>query len=106
MFSKMPKDYVKSITYDNGTENAEHTEINRILKIGSYFCQPYHSWEKGTVENTNGLIRRFFPKGANFDNISDAQIAVHRILAQQQIQKMFKIFYAIGVFNSAVAVAA
>ena len=40
----------------------------------SYFCKPYHSWEKGTVENINGLIRWFFPKGTDFDNITEKEI--------------------------------
>ena len=40
----------------------------------SYFCKPYHSWEKGTVENINGLIRRFFPKGTDFENVSQKTI--------------------------------
>jgi len=65
---------MKSITYDNGLEFAKHEEINKILNILSYFCKPYHSWEKGTVENINGLIRRFFPKGTNFDTISNRKI--------------------------------
>ena len=51
-----------SITYDNGCEFSLHEKINKELNIKSYFCKPYHSWEKGTVENINGLIRRFFPK--------------------------------------------
>jgi IS30 family transposase len=63
-----------SITYDNGVENALHTEINKKFSMRSYFCQPYHSWEKGTVENTNGLIRRFLPKGTSFDTIAPEQI--------------------------------
>ena len=66
---------IKSITYDNGKEFSKHEKINKILKTKSYFCKPYHSWEKGTVENINGLIRRFFPKGTNFDNISEEAIA-------------------------------
>lgn len=64
----------KSITYDNGLEFAKHEEINKMFKMKSYFCKPYHSWEKGTVENINGLIRRFFPKGTNFDKIKNEQI--------------------------------
>lgn len=55
----------KSITYDNGFENREHHLINRKFRMQSYFCNPYHSWEKGTVENTNGLVRRFIPKKMN-----------------------------------------
>ena len=62
---------IKSITYDNGKEFSKHEIINKKLNIKSYFCKPYHSWEKGTVENINGLIRRFFPKGTNFDNVSE-----------------------------------
>lgn len=64
----------KSITYDNGLEFSKHEEINKKLKTKSYFCKPYHSWEKGTVENINGLIRRFFPKGTNFDKIKHKDI--------------------------------
>src|SRR5207237_5170390 len=51
-----------SITYDNGSENIEHETLNEDFDLKSYFCEPYHSWEKGMVENTNGLIRRFIPK--------------------------------------------
>ena len=64
-----------SITYDNGCEFSQHEKINKILNTKSYFCKPYHSWEKGTVENINGLIRRFFPKGTDFDKITDEEIA-------------------------------
>ena len=66
---------VIGITCDNGCEFSQHEKINKELNIKSYFCKPYHSWEKGTVENINGLIRRFFPKGTDFDTISEEQIA-------------------------------
>jgi len=59
----LPRCALRSITYDNGHENVEHEIINRDLKIKSYFCNPYRSWEKGMIENTIGLIRRFIPKG-------------------------------------------
>jgi len=65
---------IKSITYDNGLEFSQHEKINKNFNIRSYFCKPYHSWEKGTVENINGIIRRFFPKKTNFDNISLKEI--------------------------------
>lgn len=65
---------IHSITYDNGCEFANHEIVNKILHCKSYFCNAYHSWEKGTVENINGLIRRFFPKGTNFDNVSEVEI--------------------------------
>lgn len=69
------KNTIKSITYDNGGEFSKHEKINKELNIKSYFCKPYHSWEKGTVENINGLIRRFFPKGTNFDTITEEAIS-------------------------------
>lgn len=72
--SKLPPHLRRSITYDNGFENMEHHLLNAQLGTSSYFCEPFHSWEKGTVENTNGLIRRHLPKKTNFDTISDQQI--------------------------------
>jgi IS30 family transposase len=69
-----PQALVKSITYDNGTENTLHQEINDKLDTKSFFCFPYHSWEKGSVEQVNGLIRRFFPKGTDFNEVSNAEI--------------------------------
>lgn len=63
-----------TITYDNGSENTEHEEINKVLDITSYFCKPYHSWEKGTVENTIGLIRRWIPKKTDLAKVSEEEI--------------------------------
>ena len=74
MLGDLPNTVKRSITYDNGSENTEHSKLNLLLGISSFFCQPYHSWEKGTVENTNGLIRRFLPKNTNFDTITDDEI--------------------------------
>jgi len=64
----------KTITYDNGPENTDHQFVNRILGTQSYFCRPQHSWEKGTVENTIGLIRRFLPKKTDFAKIRENDI--------------------------------
>lgn len=64
----------QSITYDNGPENTDHQFLNRHLGTKSYFCQPYHSWEKGTVENTIGLIRRFAPKKTNFELVKEDNV--------------------------------
>lgn len=64
-----------SITYDNGTENVDHELVNRQIRTKSYFCNPYHSWEKGTVENTVGLVRRFIPKKSDFSRIPTTDIA-------------------------------
>jgi transposase, IS30 family len=78
---KLPLWMRESITYDNGTENTEHQLTNEVLGTRSYFCAPYTSQEKGTVENTNGLIRRFFPKGFDFATLERREIkAVERWL--------------------------
>lgn len=66
---------VKTMTYDNGTENTKHEEINEILNCKSFFCNAYHSWEKGSIENRNKILRQFFPKGTNFNLISEEQIS-------------------------------
>jgi IS30 family transposase len=63
---RLPRGLRRTLTYDNGPENSRHQAINARLGTHSYFCEPYHSWEKGTVENTNGRIRRHFPKRTDF----------------------------------------
>lgn len=71
---KSTRPILKSITADNGSENTNHKEISKKLKTKVFFCQPYHSWEKGTVENTIKRIRRFIPKGTPLSQFSDTQI--------------------------------
>jgi len=68
--NRYPTNLRLSITYDNGPENAEHMRTNKILGTCSYFCEPFHSYERGTVENTIGLVRRFLPKKTNLAKIS------------------------------------
>ena len=65
---------VKTITGDNGLEFAEHVYIAKELGIDFYFTHPYCSWEKGTNEQTNGLIRQYFPKGTDFNLISQEML--------------------------------
>ena len=65
------KDLIHTITADNGKEFAKHQEIAEKLKNSFYFCKPYHSWERGANENTNGLIRQYIPKGTDFCEITD-----------------------------------
>lgn len=73
---RMAKDLKRhTITYDNGIENRDHETVAVALKIKTYFCNPYHSWEKGGVENTIGRIRRYIPKGSNLADYSDRDIA-------------------------------
>lgn len=65
---------ISTFTWDNGIENRNHEELITVLNIQNYFCNPYHSWEKGTVENTIGRIRRFIPKGADISVYSNEDI--------------------------------
>ena len=67
-----PSDLRRSLTVDNGSENAKFTTLT---KLPIYACHAYHSWEKGTNENTNGRIRRVIPKGISIDSISEETIA-------------------------------
>lgn len=69
VFKKLNKN--KSWTLDNGIENVKYEELEKELKIKTYFCDPYSSWQKPGIENANKLIRRFIPKGADINNYSD-----------------------------------
>ena len=61
------KKHVLTLISDNGKEFSGHAEISKKLGSGFYFCTPYHSWERGLNENTNGLVRQYFPKGTDFN---------------------------------------
>lgn len=74
MLRRIPKALRRSITFDNGLENAGHELIARRLGVRTYFCNPYHSWEKGGVENGIGLVRRYFPKKTDFSLITYEEI--------------------------------
>jgi IS30 family transposase len=65
---------VHTVTYDNGLEFAMHELVNTCLDSESYFCKPYSSWEKGGVENFNGLVRQYFPKGSDFRGITGQRL--------------------------------
>jgi IS30 family transposase len=72
---------VRTITFDNGKEFADHKHIARKLGAKVYFARPYHAWERGLNENTNGLLREFFPKRTDFRKVTAAEVArVERLL--------------------------
>ena len=68
------KGHIKSITTDNGTEFACHEMISKSLGVKIYFADPYSSWQKGGIENANGLIRQYVPKSQTFEHVSHQQI--------------------------------
>jgi IS30 family transposase len=67
------KYWIKSVTFDNWMEFAKHYLLNEVW-IDTYFSDPYSPWQKGSIENLNRIIRRFFPKWTIFDNISSFRI--------------------------------
>jgi len=64
--ARYPQGLRRTITYDNGRENVEHLLVNKVIGTSSFFCAPMHSWEKGSVENAAGLVRRRLPKRTDF----------------------------------------
>lgn len=74
MLKRIPKWLRRLITFDNGLENLWHEVIAEKLNVKTCFCNPYHRWEKGGVENGIGLIRRYYPKKTDFFLISDYEI--------------------------------
>ena len=69
------KRHIKIITTDNGPEFTTHKLITKYLGVVVYFADPYASWQKGAIENTNKLIRQYIPKHTNFDDLTDKKIA-------------------------------
>lgn len=74
-FKNIPEKKKKSCTNDSGPEFAGHKQMETDLKMTMYFAHPYHSWERGTNENTNRLVRQFFPKGTYFSEIEEWELA-------------------------------
>ena len=73
--AKLKPQYLKTLTLDNGSENNGFEWIERAIpEMKVYFAHPYHSWERGTNENTNGLLRQYFPKGMDFRDITQADL--------------------------------
>jgi IS30 family transposase len=89
----------QTITFDNGTENAGHEEITKSIGIKCYFANPYHSWERGTCENTNGLIRYYFPKGIDFATVSEEEIQRVEELLNNRPRKCLNYSTPLEVFS-------
>ena len=73
-FKRIPTQFKKTLTYDRGTEMSEHKLFSEETKIQVFFADPYSPWQRGTNENTNGLIRQYFPKGTDFHKVSLGEI--------------------------------
>jgi IS30 family transposase len=81
---KLPQELYKSLTWDRGTEMADHKRFTVATDIKVYFCDPQHPWQRGSNENTNGLLRQYFPKGTDLSGYSQAKLnAVARRLNER-----------------------
>jgi IS30 family transposase len=85
----LPVELFKSFTWDNGKEGICHTKIRDNYNVDTYFCDPYSSWQKGGVENLNGLIREYLPRETNMDTITDEDIyRIQEILNNRPRKKL------------------
>ena len=84
------KGHIKSITTDNGTEFACHETISKSLGVKIYFADPYSSWQKGGIENANGLIRQYVPKSLTFESVSQQQITKYSKKINMRPRKKLK----------------
>ncbi len=82
------KAFVHTLTSDNGSEFAYHQKVSRRLAAGFYFATPYHSWERGLNEHTNGLIRQYFPKKTNFADVPEEDIKRVEFLLNSRPRKV------------------
>lgn len=85
--SSLPKDLRRSLTYDQGTEMSQHRLFTAETEMKVYFAHPKSPWERGTNENTNGLIRQFFPKGTLFNKVSVKEIKKAQDLLNERPRK-------------------
>ncbi len=81
---KLPRELYKSLTWDRGSEMADHRKFSLATDIEVYFCDPQHPWQRGSNENTNGLLRQYFPKGMDLSNVHQNRLnAVARRLNER-----------------------
>jgi transposase, IS30 family len=95
----------RTLTLDNGTENANHEQVTAKLGLRCYFARPYASWQRGTNENTNGLVRWYLPKGTDFSKIGKDQLKRIERLINSRPRKCLRYKTPLEVAASSVALA-
>ncbi len=98
-FRRLPKELRKSLTYDQGQEMAQHKLFSKTTKITVYFAHPHSPWERGTNENTNSLVRQFYPKGTDFNRVSEAKLKEVQELLNDRPRKIHNFYTPNEVFS-------
>jgi transposase, IS30 family len=102
LFEEVKSAFRKTMTFDNGREFCGHGELSERLKLACYFANPYHSWERGLNEHTNGLIRQFFPKETNFKLVKEEEfmkavyLINHRPRKSLDYKTPHEVFYSLS----------
>ena len=94
------KPYIHTITADNGKEFAGHEQVAEKLCIDYYFAHPYHSWERGSNENLNGLIRQYIPKGSSFEHLNQKDLERIQNELNNRPRKRYQYLKPIEVYYS------
>lgn len=98
-FKRLPKELKRSLTYDHGQEMAEHKLFTKDTNIQVYFAHPHSPWERGTNENTNDLVRQFFPKGTDFSKVTLRETKKVQELLNNRPRKVLEFFTPNEVFS-------
>ena len=102
-FNTLPLRIKKSLTYDHGCEMAQHKKFTEDTQRKVYFAHPHSPWERGTSENTNMLVRDFFPKGTDFTKISDSKIQKVQDMLNDRPRKVHNFYTPNEIFTKTVA---
>jgi transposase, IS30 family len=97
---RLPEEKRQSLTLDNGREFARPLELEKKLQVPIYFAHPYHSWERGTNENTNGLLRQYLPKGSDLTEVTPAELAGYVRQLNRRPRKCLGFQTAFEVFHA------
>jgi transposase, IS30 family len=103
LFENIKQEHRITMTFDNGREFCGHQKIGEKLELDTFFARPYHSWERGLNEHTNGLIRQFFPKDTNFKTVKPEEfqrvvdLINHRPRKSLGYRTPYEVFYSISV---------
>ena len=93
------REFVHTLTADNGKEFSNHQRVSFELDAGFYFAKPYHSWKRGLNEHTNGLVRQYLPKAKRFDTISKEDLEKIEVLLNNRPRKVLYFETPLEVFS-------